>query len=252
VIDITGTYTDQYQLSMGQVYFLTGRKEQQAVFDYFFRKNPFNGGYTVFAGLQDLLTALERLRFEREDLEYLQTQGMHPDFLAYLKGFRFSGTIYSPREGDLVFPTRPVLRVEAPLIEAQIVETLLLNILNFQSLIATKASRIRQVAGERVLIDFGLRRAQGLGGYHASRAAVIGGFDSTSNVRAARDFGLTASGTMAHSLFRVGRTSAPPSANLPRAGRTIAFCWWTPTTRLTAACPTPLRWPRRWKSAATG
>jgi nicotinate phosphoribosyltransferase len=202
VIDITGTYTDQYQLSMGQVYFLTGRREQQAVFDYFFRKNPFNGGYTVFAGLQDLLTALERLRFEREDLEYLKTQGMHTDFLAYLKGFRFSGTIFSPREGDTVFPTRPVLRVEAPLIEAQIVETLLLNILNFQSLIATKASRIRQVAGKRLLIDFGLRRAQGLGGYHASRAAVIGGFDSTSNVRAARDFGLAASGTMAHSFIQ--------------------------------------------------
>ena len=202
MIDITGTYTDQYQLSMGQVYFLTGRRQQQAVFDYFFRKNPFNGGYTVFAGLQDLLTALERLRFEREDLEYLQTQGMHPDFLTYLKNFRFSGTIYSPGEGDLVFPTRPVLRVEAPLIEAQIVETLLLNILNFQSLIATKASRIRQVAGKRVLIDFGLRRSQSLGGYHASRAAVIGGFDSTSNVRAARDFGLAASGTMAHSFIQ--------------------------------------------------
>jgi nicotinate phosphoribosyltransferase len=202
MIDITGTYTDQYQLSMGQVYFLTGRKEQQAVFDYFFRKNPFNGGYTVFAGLQDLLTILERLRFEGEDLEFLQTQGLHPDFLAYLKGFRFSGTIYSSNEGDPVFPTRPVLRIEAPLIEAQIIETLLLNILNFQSLIATKASRIRRVAGERVLIDFGLRRAQSLGGYHASRAAVIGGFDSTSNVRAARDFGLAASGTMAHSFIQ--------------------------------------------------
>jgi nicotinate phosphoribosyltransferase len=202
MIDITGTYTDQYQLSMGQVYFLTGRREQQAVFDYFFRKNPFNSGYTVFAGLQDLLTALERLRFGVEDLEFLHTQGMHPDFLAYLKGFRFSGSIYSSREGDPVFPTRPVLRVEAPLIEAQIIETLLLNILNFQSLIATKASRIRRVSGERVLIDFGLRRAQGLGGYHASRAAVIGGFDSTSNVRAARDFGLAASGTMAHSFIQ--------------------------------------------------
>lgn len=202
MIDITGTYTDQYQLSMGQVYFLTGRKDQQAVFDYFFRKNPFNGGYTIFAGLQNLLEALESLRFQREDLEFLHAQGMHPDFLAYLKDFRFSGTIYSCLEGDVVFPTRPVLRVDAPLIEAQLIETLLLNILNFQSLVATKASRIRRVAGQRTLIDFGLRRAQGLGGYHASRAAIIGGFDSTSNVRAARDFGLTASGTMAHSFIQ--------------------------------------------------
>jgi nicotinate phosphoribosyltransferase len=201
-MDITGTYTDQYQLSMGQVYFLTGGKDRQAVFDYFFRKNPFNGGYTVFAGLQVLMAALEGLRFEREDLEFLRTQGLHPDFLAYLKDFRFSGSIHASREGDLVFPTRPVLRVEAPIIEAQIIETLLLNILNFQSLVATKASRIRQVAGERTLIDFGLRRAQGLGGYHASRAAIIGGFDSTSNVRAARDFGLAASGTMAHSFVQ--------------------------------------------------
>jgi nicotinate phosphoribosyltransferase len=202
MLDITATYTDQYEIAMGQGYFLAGRQAEYAVFDYFFRKNPFGGGYTVFAGLPDLLAVLENLRFDREDLDFLRAQEFHPDYLAYLKDFRFRGTLFAPPEGDLAFPTRPMLRVEGLLIETQIIETLLLNILNFQSLIATKASRIRQVAKDGVLIDFGLRRAQGLGGYHASRAAVVGGFDATSNARAARDFNLQPSGTMAHSYVQ--------------------------------------------------
>ncbi len=201
-MDITGTYTDLYQLTMSQVYFLSGRRDQPAIYDYFFRKLPFNGGYAVFAGLQDLLVMLENLRFEQDDLAFLKSQGLHPDFVDYLARFRFRGAIYSSPEGDLIFPTRPVLRVEASIIEAQLIETLLLNILNFQSLIATKASRMRQVAKERRLIDFGLRRAQGLGGYHASRAAIVGGFDATSNVRAAKDYAVPASGTMAHAFIQ--------------------------------------------------
>jgi nicotinate phosphoribosyltransferase len=202
MLDITATYTDQYEIAMGQGYFLAGRQAEYAVFDYFFRKNPFVGGYTVFAGLPDLLAVLENLRFDREDLDFLRAQEFHPDYLTYLKDFRFRGTLCAPPEGDLAFPTRPVLSVEGLLIETQIIETLLLNILNFQSLIATKASRIRHVAKDGVLIDFGLRRAQGLGGYHASRAAVVGGFDATSNARAARDFNLQPSGTMAHSYVQ--------------------------------------------------
>ncbi|RJQ80635.1 MAG: nicotinate phosphoribosyltransferase [Desulfobacteraceae bacterium] len=202
MLDITGTYTDQYELTMGQAYFLAGRRYQQAVFDFFCRKMPFNGGYAVFAGLPDLLTALAEFRFDRADLDFLQAQGFHPDYVAYLKNFRFTGTIYAPPEGDLVFPTRPIVRVEGPLIETQIIETVLLNILNFQTLIATKASRMRLVAKDGLLIDFGLRRAQGLGGYHSARAAVIGGFDATSNARAARDYGLQPSGTMAHSYIQ--------------------------------------------------
>ena len=200
--NITASYTDQYELTMGQAYFLSGRKDQQAVFDYFYRKMPFNGGYVVFAGLADLLDILADFRFDREDLDFLASRGFHPDYLAYLGDFRFAGSLYAPPEGDLVFPTRPIVRVEGRLIEVQIIETVLLNILNFQSLIATKASRMRLAAGDATLIDFGLRRAQGLGGYHASRAAIIGGFDATSNVRAARDYGLTASGTMAHAYVQ--------------------------------------------------
>ncbi|HAT8860213.1 TPA: nicotinate phosphoribosyltransferase [Legionella pneumophila subsp. pneumophila] len=202
MINITGTYTDQYQLAMAQVCFLKGQHERIAAFDYFFRVLPFKGGYAIFAGLEDLLDVLEQLRFEQQDIEFLQHQNMHPDFIHYLQQFKFNGTVYTSLEGDVVFPTRPVVIIEANLIEAQIIETLLLNILNFQTLIATKARRIRQVAGERILIDFGLRRAQGAGGYFASRAAIVGGFDSTSNVRVGRDYSVPVSGTMAHSFIQ--------------------------------------------------
>jgi len=186
---------------MAQAYFIDGQKDDIAVFDYFFRKLPFGGGYAVFSGLEVVLDILENLRFDKNDLEFLKEQGFNPEFVNYLKEFRFRGNIYSSSEGDLIFPVRPVLQVEANIIEAQIIETLLLNLLNFQSLIATKASRMRLAAGNRTLIDFGLRRAQGPGGYYASRAAVIGGFDATSNVAAGRDFGIPVSGTMAHSYI---------------------------------------------------
>jgi len=186
---------------MAQAYFIDGQKNDVAVFDYFFRKLPFGGGYAVFSGLEVVLDILENLRFDKNDLEFLKEQGFNPEFVNYLKEFRFQGNIYSSTEGDLIFPVRPVLQVEANIMEAQIIETLLLNLLNFQSLIATKASRMRLAAGDRTLIDFGLRRAQGPGGYYASRAAVIGGFDATSNVAAGRDFGIPVSGTMAHSYI---------------------------------------------------
>lgn len=202
MLNFTATYTDQYQLAMAQVYFQKGQREHRAVFDYFFRKEPFSGGYAIFAGLEDLLEIIANLRFSEEDIEYLGEQGFQQDFLEYLKDFQFRGNIYSVAEGDVVFATRPVLQVEANIIEAQIIETLLLNLLNFQTLVATKASRIRLVAKERTLLDFGLRRAQASGGYFASRAAMVGGFDGTSNVLAARDFKIPASGTMAHSFIQ--------------------------------------------------
>ena len=202
MINYSATYTDKYQLSMAQVYFLKGQRDTKAIFDYFFRKLPFNGGYAIFAGLDDLLKTLEIFKFDKLDLEFLKGAGYHPDFLSFLKDFRFNGNIYSSHEGDLIFPVRPVLQVEANIIEAQIIETLLLNMLNFQTLVATKASRMRRAAGERNLTDFGLRRAQGPGGYYASRAAFIGGFNSTSDVRAGRDYNIPISGTMAHSFVQ--------------------------------------------------
>ena len=202
MLDFTGSYTDQYQLTMGQVYFLKGHTQHTAVFDYFFRKVPFNGGYAVFAGLQNVLEILRDLRFSQEDLDFLKELGLNAEYLAYLKEFRFRGKVYSVREGEIVFPGEPIVRIEATIIEAQIIETLLLNILNFQTLIATKASRMKEQAKGGKLIDFGLRRAQATGGYYASRAAIIGGFEATSNTRAGRDYGIPVSGTMAHSFIQ--------------------------------------------------
>ncbi len=202
MIDYTGSYTDQYQLSMALVYFRQGKAEERAIFDYFFRKLPFDRGYAVFAGLDDLIDILENLKFDDKDISLLKDYAFPDDFLKYLKDFRFRGNIYSCAEGDIVFPARPVLQVEANMLEAQVIETLLLNILNFQTLIASKASRMRMVAGKGKLVDFGLRRAQGPGGYYASRAAVVGGFDATSNVRAGRDYNIPVSGTMAHSFIQ--------------------------------------------------
>lgn len=202
MINFSATYTDQYQLAMAEVYFNGGHKDHIAVFDYYYRKNPFQGGYAIFAGLEDLLHILEDFKFTKKDLQYLKKGGFSDAFLSYLKEFRFTGTIYSSLEGDIVFPNRPILQVEANIIEAQIIETMLLNLLNFQTLIATKASRIRLVAGNRHLMEFGMRRAQGAGSYHASRAAIIGGFNGTSNVVAGEDFNIPVSGTMAHSFIQ--------------------------------------------------
>jgi nicotinate phosphoribosyltransferase len=199
---ITGSYTDLYQLSMGQAYFLSGTAEQPAVFDYFFRKLPFGGGYVVFAGLGSVLDALSDFRFHQQDIAFLSSLNFHPGYLRYLESFRFKGSVLATREGDIVFPNEPVLSVHGTIIEAQLIETMLLNLVNFQSLIATKAARICSVAGNRRVSDFGLRRAQGLGAYHATRAAIIGGVQTTSNVKAAMDFKLSAVGTMAHSFIQ--------------------------------------------------
>ncbi|OCH98466.1 nicotinate phosphoribosyltransferase [Legionella jamestowniensis] len=201
MFNFTGNYTDKYQLTMAQIYFLKGVKEP-ALFDYFFRKLPFNGGYAVFAGLNDLLEILENFHFKKEEIDFLKEQGFDANFLAYLKDFRFKGNIFSCQEGEIVFPVCPILTVEASIIEAQIIETILLNTLNFQTLIATKARRMRYVAGKRQLIEFGLRRAQGPGGLYASRAAIIGGFNATSNVYAGQRYKLPIAGTMAHSFIQ--------------------------------------------------
>ncbi len=192
-------YTDLYELTMAQGYFLAGREKEEAIFDYFFRKLPFEGGYVVFAGLETLLDILEGYKFGSKEIAYLKRLGFKKEFLEYLKNFRFKGNVFSVKEGEVVFPNEPIVRIEGTLIETQLIETLLLNVLNFQSLVATKAARICSAAGEKVVLDFGMRRAQGLGAVWASRASVIGGVKATSNVFAAKEFGLTPSGTMAHS-----------------------------------------------------
>jgi nicotinate phosphoribosyltransferase len=197
-----GLYTDLYELTMAQGYYLTGRHNTSVCFDYFFRSNPFGGGYVVFAGLQDLLDSIKNYRFDHSACEYLESIGFDKKFTSYLADFSFQGEILAPREGEVVFPYEPVMIVKGNILEAQLIETILLNIINFQSLIATKASRMRLMAGERLLVDFGLRRAQGCGGIQASRAAMIGGCDSTSNVYAAQLYDLPCSGTQAHSWIQ--------------------------------------------------
>lgn len=192
--------TDFYELSMMQGYFLHGRNPR-VVFDMFFRRQPFGGGFSVFAGLADALSHITTLDFTQEDLAYLDSLGMfRKEFLDHLAGFRFHGDIWAMDEGSLVFPGEPLVRVQAPLVEAQLIESALLAIVNFQTLIATKGARVRLAANGGSVIEFGLRRAQGIdGALSAARAAFIGGADATSNTLAGKRFGIPVRGTMAHS-----------------------------------------------------
>jgi nicotinate phosphoribosyltransferase len=193
--------TDLYELTMLAGYFEHGMHERPAVFDLFFRQNPYHGGYAVFAGLEPALSYLEQLRFGEEELSYLESLKMFkPDFLSYLVHFRFRGTVTAPPEGTAVFAREPLLTVEGRLAEAQFVETALLNIVNFQTLVATKAARINHAAGGGTVLEFGLRRAQGPdGGLSEARAACVGGVCSTSNVLAGQLYGMPVMGTHAHS-----------------------------------------------------
>jgi len=201
---MTGTraalLTDLYQLTMAQGYWHAGMREREVSFDYFFRSNPFGGGYTVTAGLTDALAFLQDFSFTDGELAYLETLEIFGGkFLEYLGKLRFRGEVHAAAEGTVAFPMEPVLRVTGRLDECQLVESALLNILNFQSLVATKACRICREAGGDVM-EFGLRRAQGMdGALAASRAAFIGGCASTSNVEAGRRYGIPVAGTHAHS-----------------------------------------------------
>ena len=193
--------TDLYELTMLAGYLEEGMTEQRAVFDLFFRTNPFEGGYAVFAGLGPALEYLETLRFTAEELEYLQTLGLFkPRFIEFLRDFRFRGTVTAPPEGTVIFAEEPLLTVEGSLAEAQFVETALLTIINYQTLVATKAARMVQAAGGGTVIEFGLRRAHGPnGGLSCSRAACVGGARSSSNVLAGMEYGIPVRGTQAHS-----------------------------------------------------
>lgn len=192
--------TDFYELTMMQGYF-SNKHNPQVVFDMFYRTNPFEGGYVVFAGLNELIDKLETLAFSKEDVAYLKgLNKFTDDFLDYLENYHFNGDIYAVDEGAVVFPGEPLVRVHTTLIEAQLIEGLLLNNLNFQSLIATKASRMSLAANRGLLMEFGLRRAQGEdGALSASRASFIGGSQVTSNTLAGRTYGIPVAGTMAHS-----------------------------------------------------
>jgi len=205
--DSLALLTDLYQLTMAYGYWKLGRAEEQAVFNLFFRQHPFRGGFTLVAGLQGVVDYLQALRFDEEDLAYLASltgndgQPMfEPGFLAYLRGLSFTVDIDAPPEGTVVFPQEPLLRVSGPILQCQLLETPLLNMVNFQTLIATKAARICLAAMGEPVMEFGLRRAQGIdGALAASRAAFIGGCASTSNVLAGKRFGIPVKGIHAHS-----------------------------------------------------
>ena len=197
-------HTDLYQINMMQVYFKQNIHNKHAVFEVFFRKNPFNNGYAVFAGLERIISYLNNLTFSQSDLDYLQSLGYHGEFLDYLRNLKMSLTVRSVQEGDLVFANEPIVQVEGPLAQCQLVETALLNIVNFQTLIATKAARIRSVIEDEPLMEFGTRRAQEMdAAIWGTRAAVIGGANGTSNVRAGKLFDIPVLGTHAHALVQV-------------------------------------------------
>lgn len=192
--------TDLYEMTMMQGYFKTGNS-RKAVFDAFYRKNPCDGGFAIMAGLEQLIEYIEKLNFVEEDIEYLRgLKIFDEDFLEYLSNFHFSGDIYAIPEGTLIFPREPIVKVIAPIMEAQLIETALLNIINHQCLIATKAARVCYAARGDGVMEFGLRRAQGPdSGTYGARAAVIGGCKGTSNVLAGRLFDVPVLGTHAHS-----------------------------------------------------
>lgn len=192
--------TDLYQLTMMQGYFYN-KNNLNVVFDMFFRREPFGGGYAVFAGLQTLVDIIANFNFCDDDIDYLASLGLFKkEFLEYLKNFRFNIDLYSVSEGDIVFPNEPLIRVHGNVMEVQLLETIMLNVINFQTLIATKSARITEAAKGRAVLEFGLRRAQGMdGAVSASRASFIGGAAATSNVLAGKLFGIPPKGTMAHS-----------------------------------------------------
>ena len=197
-------HTDLYQINMAESYWADNMHNRKSVFEVYFRKLPFGNGYAVFAGLERVLEYLKNFRFSDSDIAYLRDElGYKEDFINYLKSIRFTGDVYSMVEGELCFANEPLMRIEAPLVEAQLIETAILNIVNFQTLIATKASRIKQVVKDEVAMEFGTRRAQEMdAALWGARAAVVGGFEATSNVRAGKMFGIPVAGTHAHALVQ--------------------------------------------------
>ena len=225
--------TDLYELTMMQGYFKEKDANETVIFDAFYRANPDGNGYAICAGLEQVIEYIQNLHFDREDVEYLRSLKMFDeDFLEYLADFKFSGDIYAIPEGTVVFPREPLIKVIAPIMEAQLVETAILNIINHQSLIATKTARIVHAAQGDGIMEFGLRRAQGPdAGIYGARAAMIAGCIGTSNVLAGQMFDVPVKGTHAHSWIM----SFPDELT----------AWWTPTTPWAPASPTRSGYLRR-------
>jgi len=199
-------HTDKYQINMMYAHWKHNTHKQKAVFDVYFRKLPFGNGFAVAAGLERVIRYIKHLRFSEDDIAFLakQEENYELTFLEELRHFRFHGDIYAALEGTLIFPNEPVIRVEASIFEAQIIETAILNFTNYQTLVATKAARIKRVAPDDILMEFGTRRAQEAdAAVWGARAACIAGFHATSNMRAAMLFDLSAKGTHAHAWVQI-------------------------------------------------
>ena len=196
--------TDFYQLTMMDGYLKSDKKDEIMIFDMFYRKNPNDGGYTIVCGINEVIDYIENLKFEEEDIQYLKSLNtFDEEFLQYLRDFKFDGEIYAVEEGTIMFPNEPIIRVKAKAMQAQLVETTILCIINFQTLIATKASRICYSAMGDSVMEFGLRRAQAPdAGLYGAKAAVIGGCIGTSNVLAGQKFDIPVLGTHAHSWIQ--------------------------------------------------
>lgn len=196
--------TDFYQLTMMNGYLKSDKKDEIMIFDMFYRKNPNDGGYTIVCGINEVIDYIENLKFEEEDIQYLKSLNtFDEEFLQYLRDFKFDGEIYAVEEGTIMFPNEPIIRVKAKAMQAQLVETTILCIINFQTLIATKASRICYSAMGDSVMEFGLRRAQAPdAGLYGAKAAVIGGCIGTSNVLAGQKFDIPVLGTHAHSWIQ--------------------------------------------------
>ncbi|MBQ7004967.1 MAG: nicotinate phosphoribosyltransferase [Clostridia bacterium] len=195
---------DFYEMSMANGYFTNGLKDKIAYFDMFFRKVPDNGGFAIMAGLRQLIDYLKNLKFTQKDLELFAKKGFNDDFIDYLRNFNFSCDVWAIPEGTPIFPGEPIITVRGPVIEAQLIETMVLLTINHQSLIATKANRLKRAAGDRMIMEFGSRRAQGYdAAIYGARAAYIGGCDATACTIDERDYGIPAVGTMAHSWIQL-------------------------------------------------
>lgn len=195
---------DFYEMTMANGYFTNGMQEKIAYFDMFFRTVPDKGGFAIMAGLRQLVDYLKNLKFTQKDIELFQRKGFNEDFIEYLRNFKFTCDVWAIPEGTPIFPGEPIITVKGPVIEAQLIETMVLLTINHQSLIATKANRLKRAAGDRAIMEFGSRRAQGYdAAIYGARAAYIGGCDATACTIDERDFGVPAVGTMAHSWIQL-------------------------------------------------
>ncbi len=212
-------FTDFYELTMSQAYFKAGKKDELVVFDAFFRKNPLNGGYGVMGGVDRIIEYIQNIKFTDEDIEYLRSTGQfNEDFLEYLRNFKFTGNIYAIPDGTPVFGNEPIVTVKAPIIEAQIIETVLLSYLNANICFATAATRVVEAAKPIGVMEFGARRAMDPeAGVDASKCAVMAGCVGTSNVKAGKKYGIPVMGTMAHSLVTEADTEYEAFLNYAKA-----------------------------------